>query len=336
MTITNSSFFVDDSLHGKKEIGMEIRKPFVAIIGAGQVGATTAQRILEKDIADVVLFDVVDGMPQGKALDLMEAAPLEGHSRRVVGTNDYKAIQGAEIVVVTAGLPRKPGMSREDLLSLNAKIITDVCTNIKRYAPESKVIIVTNPLDLMTYLARQVTGFPSARVFGMAGVLDTARMRFFIAERLNVVPKNVEAVVLGGHGDLMVPVSSQTKADGKPVKERIPSLELSKIEQRTRDGGAEIVALLKTGSAYYAPASSVCEMVRCVLRNEHKTLPVCAYTRGEYGIRDIYFGVPAVLGARGVEKIIELSLDPEEEKGLRLSAQKVRQGIDELVKLLPS
>ncbi|MBI2095008.1 MAG: malate dehydrogenase [Candidatus Omnitrophica bacterium] len=315
---------------------MEIRKPFVAIIGAGQVGATTAQRILEKNIADVVLFDVVEGMPQGKALDLMEAAPLEGHDRRAIGTNDYKDLQGAEIVVVTAGLPRKPGMSREDLLALNAKIVTDVCSNIKRYAPESKILLVTNPLDLMTYLARRVTGFPSKRVFGMAGVLDTARMRFFIADRLGLVPKDVEAVVLGGHGDLMVPVSSRTKAGGRPSKEKIPPGELSKIEQRTRDGGAEIVALLKTGSAYYAPASSVCEMVRCVLRDEHKILPVCAYAQGEYGIKDIYFGVPAELGAGGVERIIEIPLDPEEEKGLRLSAQKVRQGVAELEKLLPS
>lgn len=313
---------------------MEIRKPFVAIIGAGQVGATTAQRLLEKDISDVVLFDLVEGMPQGKALDLMEAAPLEGHGRRIKGSNDYKDIQGAEIVVITAGLPRKPGMSREDLLGLNAKIITEVSLNIKRYAPESKVIVVTNPLDLMTYLAYKVTGFPSERVFGMAGVLDTARMRFFIAERLGVLPKNVEAIVLGGHGDLMVPVSSHTQADGRPTKELLPSAELLKIEQRTRDGGAEIVALLKTGSAFYAPASSVCEMVRCILRNEQKTLPVCAYLQGEYGIKGVYFGVPAKLGSSGVGKIVSISLDPEEEKGLRLSAEKVKQGVAELEALL--
>ena len=313
---------------------MEVRKPFVAIIGAGQVGATTAQRLLEKNISDAVLFDVVEGLPQGKALDLMEAAPLEGHGRRIKGTNDYKDIQGAEIVVITAGLPRKPGMSRENLLSMNAKIIIDVCSGIKRYAPGSKVIVVTNPLDLMTYLAYKITGFPCERVFGMAGVLDTARMRFFIAEHLGMLPKNVEAIVLGGHGDLMVPVSSQTKAEGRPVKELMSSQELLKIEQRTRDGGAEIVALLKTGSAFYAPASSVCEMVRCILQNERKTLPVCAYLRGEYGIQGIYFGVSAELGSGGVGKIVPISLAVEEEKGLHLSAEKVKQGIVELEGLL--
>ncbi len=249
-------------------MSLKIRKPFVAVIGAGQVGATTAQRLLEKNLCDVVLFDVVEGMPQGKALDLMEAAPVEGHDRRIIGTNQYKDIEGAEIVVVTAGLPRKPGMTREDLLSLNAKIIKDVAANIKNYAPDSKVIIVTNPLDIMTHLAFKATGFPANRVFGMAGVLDTARMRYFIAERLDLIPREIDAVVLGGHGDLMVPVSSQSKAQGKSVKQLIPAEELAKIEQRTRDGGAEIVALLKTGSAFYAPASSVCEMVKSILKNE--------------------------------------------------------------------
>ena len=309
---------------------MKIRKPFVAIIGAGQVGATATQRILEKSLSDIVLFDVVEGMPQGKALDLMEAAALEGHDRRVIGTNQYKDIEGASIVVVTAGLPRKPGMSREDLLGMNAKIIKDVCANVKQYAPESILIIVTNPLDVMTYLAFKTTGFPQKRVIGMAGVLDTARMRFFIAERLEAVPRDVEAVVLGGHGDLMVPVSSHSKAKDKPVKGLIPAEELSKIEQRTRDGGAEIVALLKTGSAFYAPASSVAEMVKAILKDEKKSLPVCAYLGGEYGIRDIYFGVPAVLGKGGVEKIVEIPLEEAEKQGLKLSAEKVKKGIAEL------
>ena len=313
--------------------GVKIRKPFVAIIGAGQVGATSAQRILERNLADVVLFDVVAGMPQGKALDLMEAAPIEGHDRLIFGTNDYQDIEGAEIVVVTAGLPRKPGMTREDLLSLNAKIIKDVCGNIKRYAPESKVIIVTNPLDIMTHLAQQVLGFPNTRVFGMAGVLDTARMRFFIGERLGKVSKDVEAVVLGGHGDLMVPVSSHTKVKGEAVSRLIPAEELQKIEQRTRDGGAEIVALLKTGSAFYAPASSVCEMVRSVLRDEKKILPVCAFMKGQYGIQDIYFGVPARLGKAGVEAIVEIALNEDEKKSLTLSAEKVKQGILEVERL---
>lgn len=313
---------------------MKIRKPFVAIIGAGQVGATTAQRILEKNISDVVLFDVVEGMPQGKALDLMEAAPIEGHDRRIIGTNKYEDIQGAEIVVVTAGLPRKPGMTREDLLSLNAKIINEVSSNIKKFAPESKVIIVTNPLDIMTYLAFKATGFKSERVFGMAGVLDSARMRFFIAERLDGVGREVDATVLGGHGDLMVPVSSHTQVAGKSVQNLIPGDELAKIEQRTRDGGAEIVALLKTGSAFYAPASSVCQMVQSVLKNERKTLPICAYLNGEYGISDLYFGVPAVLGNRGVEKIVEIKLAPTEAQALAASAAKVRQGVLELDRLV--
>jgi len=313
---------------------MTLRKPFTAIIGAGQVGATTAQRILEKGISDVVLFDVVEGMPQGKALDLMEAAPLEGHDRRILGTNRYEDIRGAEIVVVTAGLPRKPGMSREDLLSLNAKIIRDVCQNVKNQAPESKLIIVTNPLDIMTYLAFRVTGFPSERVFGMAGVLDTARMRYFIAENLEVVPKEVEAVVLGGHGDLMVPVSSHSKVKGKLVSGLIGAPDLAKIEQRTRDGGAEIVALLKTGSAFYAPASSVAAMVEAILKDQKKILPVCAYLRGAYGLKELYFGVPAQLGARGVEKVIELALGEEENKALLRSADKVKQGIEEIERLV--
>jgi len=307
-----------------------IRKPFVAVIGGGQVGATAAQRILEKGISDVVLFDVVEGMPQGKALDLMEAAPIEGHDRRIIGTNKYEDIAGAEIVVVTAGLPRKPGMTREDLLALNAKIITDVCGNIKKFAPDSKIIIVTNPLDVMTHLAAKVTGFPKNRVFGMAGVLDTARMQFFIAERLGVVPREAQAIVLGGHGDLMVPVSSQTRVNWQPLQNEIPADELAKIEQRTRDGGAEIVALLKTGSAFYAPASSVCEMVRVILKNEKKVLPVCAYLGGEYGLKGMYFGVPAELGKNGVERIVEIPLTAQEKSALTLSAEKVRKGIEEV------
>lgn len=311
-----------------------LRRPFVGIIGAGQVGATAAQRILEKGIADVVLFDVVEGMPQGKALDLMEAAPVEGHDRRILGTNRYEDLRGAEIVVVTAGLPRKPGMTREDLLTMNAKIIRDVCQNIKQQAPDCKLLIVTNPLDLMTHLAQKVTGFPHERVFGMAGVLDAARMRYFIAERLDAVPRDVEAVVLGGHGDLMVPVSSHSKVKGRPVKELIPPPELSKIEQRTRDGGAEIVALLKTGSAFYAPATSVAQMVEAILKDQKKTLPLCAYVRGAYGLDGLYFGVPACLGRGGVEKAVEISLTEDEKKALSLSAAKVKQGIEELERLL--
>jgi len=313
---------------------MKLRQPFVAVIGAGQVGATTAQRLLEKGIADVLLFDVVEGMPQGKALDLMEAAPIEGHDRRVTGTNRYEDLRGAEIVVVTAGLPRKPGMTREDLLTMNAKIIREVCLNVKAQAPDSKLIIVTNPLDLMTHLAQKVTGFPHERVFGMAGVLDAARMRYFIAERLEVTPKDVEAVVLGGHGDLMVPVSSHSKVSGCPVRDRIPASEMAKIEQRTRDGGAEIVALLKTGSAFYAPASSVAEMVDAILKDRKKALPLCAFVKGAYGLDGVYFGVPAQLGRQGVEKVVEIPLDEAEKKAMALSANKVKQGIEELERLL--
>lgn len=312
---------------------MKLRKPFVAVIGAGQVGATTAQRIIEKGLADVVLFDVIQGMPQGKALDLMESAPIEGHDRHILGTNDYKDIEGAEIVVVTAGHPRKPGMTREDLLGLNAKIIQEVCRPIQLYAPDSKVIIVTNPLDIMTHLAQVILGFPKNRVLGMAGMLDTARMRCFIAERLKVVSREVDAVVLGGHGDLMVPVSSYTKVKGEPVDRLIPCDELAKIEQRTRDGGAEIVALLKTGSAFYAPASSVCEMVKAILRDEKKILPVCAHTDGPYGLHGFYFGVTARLGRGGVEQVLEISLSEAEKKQLAISAAKVKQGITEVENL---
>ncbi len=312
---------------------IKIRKSFTAVIGAGQVGATTAQRLLEKNICDVVLFDVVEGMPQGKALDLMEAAPVEGHDRRILGTNRYEDIAGAEIVVVTAGLPRKPGMTREDLLTMNAKIIRDVTGQVKTHAPQAKLIIVTNPLDIMTFLAYKVTGFPKERVFGMAGVLDTARMRFFIAERQDVTPKDVQAIVLGGHGDLMVPVSSHSTVSGKSIKDLMPADELAKIEQRTRDGGAEVVALLKTGSAFYAPASSVALMVQSILRDEKKTLPCCVYAAGEYGLKDIYFGLPAVLGKNGVEKVAEIQLTADERTALERSAAKVKQGIDELTKL---
>lgn len=313
---------------------MKAFSDFVAIIGAGQVGATTAQRVLEKNLSDVVLFDIVPGMPQGKALDLMQAAPLEGHSRCIRGTNDYRDIAGARIIVVTAGLPRKPGMSREDLLSLNAKIVRDATSHIRTLAPEAILIIVTNPLDIMTQLAFRETGFPSRRVMGMAGVLDTARMRYFLADKLNATPRDVEAVVLGGHGDLMVPVTSQSRWKDKPVRDLIPAGELSAIEQRTRDGGAEIVSLLKTGSAFYAPASSVCEMVSAILNDSHKVLPVCAYLQGEYGLKDMYFGVPARLGINGVEQILEIPLDEKERENLGRSAAKVRQGVEELLAVL--
>ncbi|OGW91013.1 MAG: hypothetical protein A3D28_01960 [Omnitrophica bacterium RIFCSPHIGHO2_02_FULL_63_14] len=272
-------------------------------------------------------------MPQGKALDLSQASAVEGHDRRIHGTNDYKDIAGAAIVVVTAGLPRKPGMSREDLLSANARIILDVCGQIKRFASEAIVIIVTNPLDLMTHLAHKTLGFPRPRVIGMAGVLDTARMRYFLAERLDAVPRDVEAVVLGGHGDLMVPVSSQSRHKGKDVKDLIGADDLARIEQRTRDGGAEIVQLLKTGSAFYAPASSAAQMAKAILKSENRVLPVCTHLAGEYGIQDLFFGVPAEIGAGGVRRVVELPLAEAEKRSLLLSAQKVRQGVEDLGRL---
>lgn len=310
---------------------MKLRKPFVAVLGAGQVGAATAQRLLEKGMADVLLFDVVEGLPQGKALDLMQAAPIEGHDRRIVGTNNYADIAGAEIVVVAAGLARTPGMSREDLLVINSKIISEISLNIKKFSPDSKVIVATNPLDVMTYLLYKTTGFQSNRVVGMAGVLDSARMRLFLADQMNEIPRDVEAVVLGGHGDLMVPILSEIKLKGSPAKDKIKSEMLTSIVQRTKDGGAEIVKLLKTGSAYYAPASSICQMVKGLLTKEPTQLVVSAFLQGEYGIKGIFCGVPAKVNDQGVGSIIELNLTADEKQTLQLSADRIRQGIHELI-----
>lgn len=309
-----------------------MKKPFVAVIGAGQVGATTAQRLAEKNIADVVLLDVVDGFAKGKALDLMEAAPIEKHNRLVEGTTDYADIAGAEIVVVTAGLARKPGMSREDLLVANAKIIRSVCDNVKRAAPQTILLTVTNPLDIMTQYAYKLTGFPKERVFGMAGVLDSARMRYFLSLKTGVRPHEVSAMVLGGHGDLMVPVMSQVCIAGKPLTGLKPE-EIAEIIQRTQQGGAEIVQLLKTGSAFYAPASSVAEMVDAILNERDTVLPVCAYCTGEYGIRNMYCGVPAKLGRKGIRSIVEIPLTDNERQALHTSAEKVRKGVEELESL---
>lgn len=314
---------------------MKSKGPLVAVIGAGQVGATTAQRIIEKNIADVVLFDVVEGLPQGKALDLAQASAIEGHGRSIVGTNRYEDIQGAAIVVVTAGLPRKPGMSREDLLLKNAQIVSSVTENIKKYAPTSKIIVVTNPLDIMTYLAFKISGFSTNCVMGMAGVLDTARMQYFVAQELkDVAPHEVEAVVLGGHGDLMVPVSRLSRVKNRPLTELLSADKIRFIEDKTRNGGAEIVQLLKTGSAFYAPASSASLMAQSILTDKKATLPLCAYLNGEYGLSGIYFGVTAVLGKNGIEKVCELPLNDTEKKELVASAERVRQGVIELEVLL--
>jgi len=306
-----------------------MKNPFVAIIGGGQVGATTAQRLLEKNICDVVLLDVVEGLAQGKALDLMEAAPIEGHDKQITGTTKYEDIAGADIVVITAGLARKPGMTREDLLLANAKIIRHVAENVKTHAPNSIIITVTNPLDIMTQYVHKITGFPKNRVIGMAGVLDSARMRYFISEKMNCKPYEISAMVLGGHGDLMVPVMSQVKVKGKPLAGLSPE-DTQSIIQRTQQGGAEIVALLKTGSAYYAPASSVSEMVTAILLDRQKVLPVCAYCEGEFGIQSTYCGIPGRLGRTGLTEIVEIPLSDEEKNGLAVSADKVRKGVAEL------
>lgn len=304
----------------------------VAVIGAGQVGGTCAQRIVEGKLADVVLVDTAEGLAQGKALDLGQAASIEGYNFKIEGGSDYSLIRDSGVVIVTAGLARKPGMTREDLLVKNAAIIKGITENIHKYCPDSIIIMVTNPLDIMTYLAYKLSGFNSRNVFGMAGVLDTARFKFFIAERLNVLPSEVEAIVLGGHGDSMVPLIEHTKVEGRPVAELLPKGEIEGIIQRTRDGGAEIVSLLKTGSAYYAPSSAVCEMLEAVIKDKNEVLPVSAYLEGQYGIDGLYCGVPAKIGEDGVEEIIELKLSDKELAALKWSAEQVKEGIGYLKK----
>ena len=298
--------------------------PKVSVIGAGNVGAEVARRIAEKNLADVVLVDVVEGVPQGKALDMLQSAPVEGFSKKIEGTNDYSLIQDSDIVVVTAGLARKPGMTREDLVIKNGQIISEVSKNIKKYAPRAFVVMVTNPLDVMTQLCWKTTGFENSRVIGMAGILDTARFTCFLSEETKVPAKKIEAVVLGGHGDAMVPLVDYTFIDGKPVKEVISADRLASIVQRTRDGGAEIVKLLKTGSAYYAPSASAVEMVDCILNDRKKVLPCSVYLKGQYGLLDVYIGVPAKIGAGGAEEIIELKLTEEEKHELHRSARVVK------------
>lgn len=304
--------------------------PKVTVVGAGFVGATTAQRILEKEIADVVLIDVVEGLPQGKALDMMESAPVERFATRITGTNDYAETKGSDIIVITAGLARKPGMSRDDLLAKNAEIVSTIVTQCAAQSPDSIIITVTNPLDVMTYLAWKKSGFDTQRVFGMAGELDSARYAYFISEELKCKPSDVRALVLGGHGDQMVPVPKHTTVKGKPITELISPERIEAINQRTRDGGAEIVKYLKTGSAYYAPSSSVVRMVRSVLEDKHEVIASCVYLKGQYGIKDVYCGVPAKLGRYGVSEVIQLDLTPEEQKALQASADHVRENCAKL------
>ena len=286
-----------------------------------------AQYCLEMELGDVVLTDIVEGLPQGKALDLTEAGPIRGYSCVCTGTNDYKDIAGADVVVVTAGLPRKPGMSRLDLLEKNGRIISDICDNIRQYAPEAAVIIVTNPLDVMVYLAYKKLGFPANRVMGMAGCLDSARMRAFVAMELGVSMKNVDTMVLGSHGDDMVPLPHYTTVSGIPITRLLPPDRIDAIVERTRKGGGEIVALLKTGSAYYAPAASAARMVQAILRDERQVLPCAAYLDGQYGLSDIFMGVPCVLGRNGIEQVLELEISETDRASLHRSAEEVRKGI---------
>lgn len=307
--------------------------PKITVIGAGAVGATTAQRIAEKELGDVVLTDIVEGMPQGKALDLMEAGQLMGYDSHITGTNDYKDIEGSDVVVITAGIARKPGMTRDDLLRINSNIIKDVSQNIAKYAPDSVIITVTNPLDIMTYVTLKTTGFEPNRVFGMSGVLDSGRFAAFIAMELGCSVRDINAMVLGGHGDTMVPLPRFTTVSGVPITELMPESTIQRLVDRTINGGAEIVNLLKTGSAFYAPSASVTNMVEAVVKNIGRIMPVCAYLNGEYGYNDIYLGVPAKLGREGVAKVIELKLEANEKKSIDNSANAVISGITALNKL---
>lgn len=304
--------------------------PHITVVGAGQVGATTAHLLALKGLGHLTLIDVVEGLAKGKALDLTQAGPVEGFRVTIDGTTDYAAMQGSDLVIITAGLARKPGMSREDLLAANANIVGPIAERVATTASQAIVIVVSNPLDLMVALTLKRTGFPRARVMGMAGVLDSARLRAFIAERLAVPSTEVRAMVLGSHGDLMVPLKSSLTVSGQPVTSRLSTAELDQLLQRTKDGGAEIVSLLKQGSAFYAPASSVVEMVSAILKNTHTVLPVCAWLEGEYELRDVCIGVPAQLGSSGIERVMEISLTPEELSALRASARQVSEGIASL------
>jgi malate dehydrogenase len=305
-------------------------RPKVTVVGAGNVGATTAQYIVERELADVVLTDVVDGLPQGKALDLLEAGPVHGYDCRITGANDYEPTAGSDIVVITAGLARKPGMSRDDLLLKNAEIVGGVVTETARRSPTAILIVVTNPLDAMAQLTLRRSGFPKQRVIGMAGVLDSARFRTFIAHELDVSVENVSALVLGGHGDTMVPLPRYSTVAGIPITELMPRDRLEALVNRTANGGAEIVALLKTGSAYYAPAASVVDMVEAILKDKKKILPCTAYLEGEYGVKGLFVGVPVKLGRRGIEQILQISLSPDESAALGRSAAAVRELTDKL------
>ncbi len=298
----------------------------ITVVGAGNVGATTAQRIAEKELArSVVMVDVVEGIPQGKALDQWQSAPIEGFDSRVIGTNGYDETSGSDLVIITAGIARKPGMSRDDLLNTNAGIVKDVAEQIKRSSPNAIIIVVSNPLDVMCYVAKQVTGFPRERVIGMAGVLDTARYRAFLADALDVSVRDIQAMVLGGHGDTMVPLISYTTVSGIPVTQLLERSQLDAIVDRTRNGGAEIVKYLKTGSAYYAPSSGAVQMAEAIVRDQKRILPCAAWLEGEYGMKGVYLGVPCKLGRRGLEKVLDVQLTADERAALAKSAEAVRE-----------
>ncbi len=299
----------------------------VAVVGAGNVGATAAQRLAEKNLArTVVMIDVVEGVPQGKALDQWQSGPIEGFDTRIVGSNTYDPAAGAELFVVTAGIARKPGMSRDDLTKTNAGIVRSVCEQIARVAPRAIVVVVSNPLDVMCYVAMKATGFPRERILGMAGVLDTARYRMFLAQAMDVSAQDIQAMVLGGHGDTMVPLPRYSTVAGIPITELMDAKTIDRLVERTRNGGAEIVALLKTGSAYYAPSAATLEMVEAVLLDKKKILPCSAWLDGEYGVKAAFAGVPVKLGARGVEQVVEIRLSPDENAAFMKSVDAVRSG----------
>ena len=302
----------------------------VSIIGSGNVGVATALYLVEKRVANIVLIDIVKGWAEGKALDIVHASPIRKYDVNIDGYSDIAKIEDSDVIVVTAGKPRLPGMSREDLLRDNVKIMKFVSENIAKYAPNAVVITVTNPLDILAYVALKVTGFALKKVIGMAGILDSSRFRYFIAEELGVSPKNVTALVLGGHGDLMVPLPRYSTVHGIPVTDLLSKEKIDKLIERTRKAGGEIVAYLKTGSAYWSPGSSAAEMVECIVRNRNRIVPCSAYLRGEYGIDGLFAGVPIVIGQNGVERIIELSLTTEEKQALHLSADKVREVIEKI------
>jgi malate dehydrogenase len=302
----------------------------ISVIGSGNVGATTAHLCALKNLGDVVLLDIIDGIPQGKALDMHESSPVEGIDVDIIGTNDYKDTKNSDIVVITAGIARKPGMSRDDLLKTNTKIMKSVTEQVAKYSPNAILIIVTNPLDVMVWVAAEISKFPKNKVIGMAGVLDSARFRSFIARELKVPPKKVEALVLGGHGDSMVPLPGYSKVDGKPITKLMDKKKIDALVERTRKGGAEIVGLLKTGSAYYAPASSVVEMVDSILNDRKKVLPCAAWLSGEYGVNGYFIGVPVKLGKKGVEEVVELQLGPEEKEAFKKTADHVKELVSKI------